>query len=268
MEKQNNNKVVIALLVVIIVILATLCVLFATGTINFNTNKVNNEDTNENVNIDGTTNTNSLSTICTVEAWDSSYLKELPTENKTETIIAMGGSGKGYNVTTTVTKEHNYTSTPKDEELYTNDMFETLYVLYKNKLYYTEQKDIISKYCKSINGSIKLSCEYSKFTDNTIKEFTAINIGLNFKTIGSYGNAGSGSLYPYAITTDGKVINIPNFNSHDYNSCGILYENTEYPIDRIFSMNFYDGVEYTILLKNGTLITRDVDYGNPIELEQ
>ena len=50
MEKQNNNKGVIALLIVIIVILATLCVLFATGTISFNTNKANNEDTNENAN--------------------------------------------------------------------------------------------------------------------------------------------------------------------------------------------------------------------------
>jgi len=54
-ENQNNNKGVIALLIVIIVILATLCVLFATGTISFNSNNINNkkiiQDNNENNNI-------------------------------------------------------------------------------------------------------------------------------------------------------------------------------------------------------------------------
>ena len=57
------------------------------------------------------------------------------------------------------------------------------------------------------------------------------------------------------------------FSSKDYNSCGIMYENSEYPIDRIFNMYFYDGIEYTILLKDGTLINRDVDREHPIELE-
>lgn len=54
MEKQNNNKGVVALLIVIIVILATLCVLFATKTISFNSNDVDNnqinQDNNENNN--------------------------------------------------------------------------------------------------------------------------------------------------------------------------------------------------------------------------
>lgn len=50
MEKQNNNKVVITLLIVIIIILAILCVLFATETISFNSNKENDNDINENVN--------------------------------------------------------------------------------------------------------------------------------------------------------------------------------------------------------------------------
>ncbi len=49
MEKQNNNKGVIALLVVIIVILAVLCVLFATGTISLKSNTTgNNQQTSEN----------------------------------------------------------------------------------------------------------------------------------------------------------------------------------------------------------------------------
>lgn len=60
MENQKNNKGVIALLVVIIVILSVLCVLFATGIITFNSNKVNDNDINENVNEgNGTTEDNS-----------------------------------------------------------------------------------------------------------------------------------------------------------------------------------------------------------------
>lgn len=50
MEKQNNNKGVIALLIVIIIILATLCILFATGTINLNDKEVANDNSNQNVN--------------------------------------------------------------------------------------------------------------------------------------------------------------------------------------------------------------------------
>ena len=44
MEKQDNNKGVIALLVVIIVILAILCIMFATGTISLNTRTTNNNE--------------------------------------------------------------------------------------------------------------------------------------------------------------------------------------------------------------------------------
>ena len=49
MEKQNNNKVVIAVLSTIIVILTVLCVLFATNIISINDNKENNNqnDTNQ-----------------------------------------------------------------------------------------------------------------------------------------------------------------------------------------------------------------------------
>ena len=50
MENQKNNKGVIALLIVIIVILSALCILFATGTISFNSNKANDDEVNENIN--------------------------------------------------------------------------------------------------------------------------------------------------------------------------------------------------------------------------
>ena len=261
MEKQNNNKGVIALLIVIIVILATCCVLFATGTISFNSNKVNNDELNENDNV--TNKNNILSNVCVAENDDK--LEILSLENKTESIGSIGGSMVGYNVITTVTKEHSYSSTPETEELYATDMLDTLYVLYKNKLYYSSQNDIISKYCKT--DSTKFTCDYSKFSDDNIKEFDSVNIDLELKAIGSYGNVGSGSLYPYAITTDGKVINLPDVVSHNYSNCGIMYDNAEYPIDRIFYINLYNAIEYTILLKDGTLITRNVDYENPIELE-
>jgi hypothetical protein len=49
-ENKINNKGVIALLIVIIIILSALCVLFATGTISFKSDKVNDNEVNENVN--------------------------------------------------------------------------------------------------------------------------------------------------------------------------------------------------------------------------
>lgn len=52
MEKEKNNKGVIALLVVMIVVLGVLCVLFATDTINLS----KNTKTNDTINNDGTNN--------------------------------------------------------------------------------------------------------------------------------------------------------------------------------------------------------------------
>ena len=49
MKNDNNKNIIIGLLVVIIIILGTLVVLFATGTISFNTNlENNNNQANEN----------------------------------------------------------------------------------------------------------------------------------------------------------------------------------------------------------------------------
>ena len=58
MENQKNNKGVIALLIVIIVILLTLCILFATGKISFNSNDVDNNEINENINDNNIENNN------------------------------------------------------------------------------------------------------------------------------------------------------------------------------------------------------------------
>ena len=180
MDNQRNNKGVIALLIVIIIILASFCILLATGTISFKSNDVDANKPNNN--ITDNNNDNSLSVKCTAEVYDK--LQILSFENKKEQIGAMGGGAIGYNVTTTLTTEHNYNSAPENNELYTNDYLGTLYVLYKNKLYYNSQKATISKYCSS-NGefSWQRTCDYSKFNDDAIKEFNTIDIGANLKQL-------------------------------------------------------------------------------------
>lgn len=258
MENQKNNKGVIALLVIVIIILVGLCVLLAIGTISFkNSNKVNETDNKE------IKSNNSIYSVCT-NMTGNDKLEILDMENKTETIGAIGGSTNGYNVTTTVTKEHNYTSIPEESELLAKDVFGTLFVLFENKLYYTNNSSIISKYCSNFD---KLLCDYSKLNDDNIKEFNSANIDVDIKSIGTYGNSGSGAPTLYALTSGGKIIEISEDVSHNLNGCRIMYDSSEYPIDRIFNMYFYDGVEYNILLKDGTLITRDVDRDHPIVLE-
>lgn len=56
MKNQKSNKLVITLLVVIIAILSVLCILFATGTISFNSNKVENNNLTEDETDKGTDN--------------------------------------------------------------------------------------------------------------------------------------------------------------------------------------------------------------------
>ena len=270
MENQKNNSGLVALVIVLCLLVLGLGGYIIYDKALSNKETPANENTN-NISSNETKDTSSLSTVCTSEDSMTGVveLKILDMENKTEKIGANGGSTRGYNVTTTVTKEHNYTSTPEYEELYTNDYLGTLFVLYKNKLYYTDQKELISKYCETneVNGSAKLACDYSKFNDDIINGFNVVSIDVNLKAIGSYGNPGAGAPKPYAITTDGKVIQITEDTSHNYNGCRVMYDSSEYPIDRILNMYFYDGVEYTILLKDGTLITRDVDREHPIEYE-
>ena len=265
-ETKNNTGLKVIIVILILIIFGLLGWMFLRGgTVVKNEPAV--EEGNKETQDNPQEETKDLS-ICDIENNNGSdKLEILSMENKTEKIAMVGGPGRGYNVSTTVTKEHNYTSTAENDELYTIDMAGTLYVLYKNELYYTSQKEIISKYCSS-NGKFdwQKTCDYSKFSDDNIKEFSTISIDLNLKAIGTYGTSGSGSPRPYAITTDGKVIAITTDSSSNYTGCRVMYDDANYPIDRILNLYFYDGVEYTILLKDGTLITRDVDRENPIEL--
>ena len=57
-NKNSNNKLVVVLLVVIIVILSVLCVLFATGTVTFKSNSVDNENVTENNNNENSSSNN------------------------------------------------------------------------------------------------------------------------------------------------------------------------------------------------------------------
>lgn len=60
MKKENTNKVVITLLVLIIIILLVLCILFATGTISFKSNTVDNNEINQNISDNGENNSNTI----------------------------------------------------------------------------------------------------------------------------------------------------------------------------------------------------------------
>ncbi|MBQ2873174.1 MAG: hypothetical protein IJE89_04180 [Bacilli bacterium] len=95
MEKQNNNKGVIALLVVIIVILATLCVLFATGTINFNSSKVNDnnvtEENNNNSNQPNDTPTNDQDSSSSTNNYFSAKYKNI-SDDKSYIIFKEDGT--------------------------------------------------------------------------------------------------------------------------------------------------------------------------------
>ena len=107
MENQRNNKGVIALLIVIIVMLATLCILFATGTISFNSGDVNNE----NITSDETTNENndSNSQKNNYDAWMNYILEQNITSVKISSTIVAESPNDYYqyerNLTTTKLKE-------------------------------------------------------------------------------------------------------------------------------------------------------------------
>lgn len=256
MEEKKKKRIIIILIIMLIIVLL-IGILLTTNkkkedNNNQNTSQNNNQNNSQNNNQNN--NSNSISLICKETTSDKLILSM---ENKTETITAMGGGGFLYNVTTSVTKGNSYI--PDTQELYAVDVLNNLYFLYKNKLYYTSDKETISKYCQN------QECDYAKIDSNTIKDFLEIKLNLDLKAIGTYSNAGSGSPTLYLLTTNGKVINLPNTSSNDYNSCGVMYDDLNYPIDKIFNLNFYDGVNYSILLKDGTLITRKVDRENPIE---
>ena len=251
---ENNNTVFKVIIAIIIIIILGLF-----GWILFKKGVFSKEKTEETIPI-----------VCTAED-DGTYVDnrfKIDTENSTGRVHAIGGSGTEYNVTTTVTKEHNYTKDITNDELYAlSDNENSLFVLYEGKLYYTNNKENFSKYCEEKEVQVipthtmhKTICDYSKITTDAIKGFKIVNIKDELKSIGSYGNAGSGSPEAYAITTDGRVIKLYS------DSCKIMYDDPTRPIERILNLYFYY-YEYTVLLKDGTLITKIIDFDNPIKVD-
>ena len=112
MENKNNNKGVIALLIVIIVILAVLCVLLATGTINFKSNVTNTNDTQTN----SSTETQSDTTANT-QSTEKDYVGEYTYTEKAEDVdveykatLSLVNDGTFY-IKETATMKHYYYGT-------------------------------------------------------------------------------------------------------------------------------------------------------------
>ena len=76
MENQKNNKGVIILLIVIIVILTTLCVLFATGTINLNSNRVNDNNANKDIDANDQSNVENIDVVVSDDQNDENDTNE------------------------------------------------------------------------------------------------------------------------------------------------------------------------------------------------
>ena len=88
MEQEKNNKSLIAVLIIIIIILAVLCILFATNTISFKSNSVdNNNQSNGNV----TDNNTTEDTSSTINDLKELYKYELGDDLNTEFKIQQIG---------------------------------------------------------------------------------------------------------------------------------------------------------------------------------
>ena len=109
MEQEKNNKGVIVLLIVLVVILAVLCVLFATGTISFNSNSVNNGNDQSNGSVSENNNTATDNTIDNSQvssSWTSYLLSRHILEAKVTRVRSKDlGDAEDYNKTVTITMD-------------------------------------------------------------------------------------------------------------------------------------------------------------------
>lgn len=103
MENQNSNKVVIVLFMVIVAILAVLCVLFATGTIEFKSNEVtNNTNNNNNQQNNNTSNGNANNNYA---EWMNYILKQNITNIEINRTRYVGDNEEDYDLTVNLTVE-------------------------------------------------------------------------------------------------------------------------------------------------------------------
>ena len=112
MEGQRNNKGIIVLLVVIIIMLSVFCVLFATGTISFNTNETyNDNEINENNNNNGK---NEIINIQILSIDSVSINKEAPNEK----IFVTGKMNLSYKSSNFITTSMSGYCVGKNNEKY------------------------------------------------------------------------------------------------------------------------------------------------------
>jgi len=99
-ENQKNNKGVIALLIVIIIILSALCVLFATGTISFKSNDVDNNEINQDVNENNNKNDleNNNSNISNDDKVENDIVVDYKLESKTNIKVDLMWDEKYDNI--------------------------------------------------------------------------------------------------------------------------------------------------------------------------
>ena len=109
MEQQNNNKSLIAVLIVIIVILTILCILFATNTISFNSNSVDNGNNQSNGSVienSNTSNDNTTDNSQVSSSWTSYLLSRHILEAKVTRVRSKDlGDAEDYNKTVTITMD-------------------------------------------------------------------------------------------------------------------------------------------------------------------
>ena len=109
MEQQNNNKSLIAVLIIIIVILAVLCILFATNTISFNSNSVDNGNNQSNGSVienSNTSNDNTTDNSQVSSSWTSYLLSRHILEAKVTRVRSKDlGDAEDYNKTVTITMD-------------------------------------------------------------------------------------------------------------------------------------------------------------------
>lgn len=157
MENQKNNKRVIALLVVIIIILASLCVLFATGTISFKSN--DNKDTNNQDIANSLKPTNQTTALVTVDNLE---------EGKGKTIDIKIDNG---NIIFTSDNNELVLSNVNAKYMYLHQYMESC----STKLYYINENNelyrisLLSLVCQYNFDKEKLYIE--KVTDSKVTDF-------------------------------------------------------------------------------------------------
>ena len=192
MENQKNNKEVIALLIVIIVILSSLCFLFATGTVSFNSNKANDDKLNENIN-DNNNNTK------------NENINDNNNNTKNENINGDNNNTKNENINdnNNNTKNENINDNNNNMKNESNKKID-IEILSLDKVTITEDGP---NHNMSVSGTMRLSFEQDEFIAVVLSGFCIGTNGEKYMMTGP----GSGAIsYKDGDTTFNLVNTINN----------------------------------------------------------